>query len=205
MATFLARALDLEQPWPLDGTTCADSTLPCTASDRTHPVAFAWDGIELRLPSSATELAGLHESSHDGARNLTDLAAVDTVVMESRGRGTGARSAVDVVMHPSVEVRAPVTGTVLRSGTYTLYCRYSDDFLVIEPDGRPGIEVKLLHIDRVRVGAGDRVVSGVTVVARGPTPLPFESQVDELSRTQWPHVHVEVVDTSIPDRPGGGC
>ena len=206
MATFLTRARDLQQPWPLDGTTCATSGLPCQASDRTHPVALDWDGIEVRAPSSAIDMVGLHESNHDGARDLTVRGGLETVVMESRSRGTGRRSAADFVMHPDIEVRAPVTGTVLRSGTYRLYCRYSDDYLVIEPDGRPGIEVKLLHIDRVRVRAGERVTSGVTVVARGPTPLPFESQVDDLSRTRWPHVHLEIVDTSIPDRPnGGGC
>ena len=204
MASFLTRVLGLEQPWPLDGRTCPTDDLWCGVSDRTHPVAFSWDGIDVRLPSSATQMVGLHQSNHDGARDLADLGVVETVVMDSRGRGTGRRSAADVVMHPGVEVRAPVTGRVVRSGTYTLYCRYSDDYLVIEPDGHPGIEVKMLHIDRVRVSAGDRVVAGVTVVARGPTPLPFESQVDDLSGTRWPHAHLEVVDTSIPDRPGGG-
>ena len=101
-----------------------------------------------------------------------------------------------------------MTGTVVRSGTYTLYCRYSDDYLVIEPDGHPGIEVKLLHIDGVRQRAGDRVVAGVTVVARRPTVLPFASQVDDHSGWRdWPHVHLEVVDTAIPNEPspGGGC
>jgi hypothetical protein len=101
-----------------------------------------------------------------------------------------------------------VTGTVKRAGTYVLYCRYSDDFLVIEPDGRPGIEVKLLHIDGVRQQAGDRVEAGVTVVARRPTVLPFASQVDDHSGpADWPHVHLELIDTSVPDRPshGGGC
>lgn len=189
-ATFLARAQRLTASFP---------------SDLLHPVAMRWGGIDLRLPSSATELIGFHESNHDGARDLADLDATPAVVMESRRRGTGRRSAADLVSHPRVEIRAPVTGTVKRSGTYVLYCRYSDDFLVVEPDGHPGIEVKLLHIDGVRVGAGDRVRAGVTVVARGPTPLPFASQVDELSGpADWPHVHLEVVDTSIPDRPGGG-
>ena len=206
MATFLARVLELRQPWPLDGSSCPSGGLPCAASDRTHPVAFSWDGIELRLPSSASELVGWHESNNDGARDLHDHGVVDSVVMASRGRGTGRRSAADVVVHPRVEIRSPVTGTVVRSGTYALYCRYSDDFLVVEPDGRPGIEVKLVHIDGVRVGPGDRVVAGVTVVAGGPTPLPFESQVDDHSGgADHPHVHLELVDTSIPDRPGGGC
>ncbi len=100
-----------------------------------------------------------------------------------------------------------MSGTVIRSGTYILYCEYSDDFAVIEPDERPGWEVKILHIDNVQVFKGDRVEAGVTVIADGPTPLPFRSQVDDAtSAPSWPHVHIEVIDPSIPDRPSGsGC
>lgn len=167
-------------------------------------MALVWDGIEVRLPSARTEMVGLHQSNHDGARPLAtaETATVPVVVMESRERGTELRGAADIVVDPATELRAPVTGTVQRAGTYTLYCDNTDDFLVIEPDGRPGIEVKLLHIDGVRVAAGDRVVAGETVVAPRPTPLPFRSQVDDLSGPDdWPHVHLEVVDTAIPDRP----
>lgn len=165
---------------------------------------LVWDGIEIRLPSTRTELVGLHQSNHDGARDLATAvgAPVPVVVLESRDRGTGRRSAADIVVHPGTELRAPVTGRVVRAGTYTLYCDKLDDYLVIEPDGRPGIEVKLLHIDGVRVAAGDRVVAAETVVAPRPTQLPFTSQVDAVSGPDdWPHVHLEVVDTAIPDRP----
>ena len=209
MASFLVRAEGYRAPWPTAGTTCTRPEWPCTASDATHPVVLSWNGIDLRLPSSGAELVGLHQSNHDGARSLTRVGdAVRTVLLDDRGRDTSRTGAADVVAHPEVEVRAAVTGRVVRAGTYRLYCRYSDDYLVVEPDGRPGIEVKMLHIDGVRVSAGDRVVAGVTVVARRPTVLPFASQVDEVSGPEdWPHVHVEVVDTSIPDRPspGGGC
>jgi hypothetical protein len=122
---------------------------------------------------------------------------------------TSSRTAADVVVEPGSEIRAPVSGVVKRSGTYVLYCKYSDDFLVIAPDANPAWEVKLLHISGVAVTAGQRVEAGVTVVAPHATQLPFESQVDE-ARTQepaWPHVHVEVVDPSIRNvpSPGGGC
>lgn len=169
-----------------------------------YAAALVWDGIEILLPSARTEMIGLHQSNHDGARDVLAIegAPVPIVVMESRERNTGLQSAADIVVHPDTELRAPVSGTVVRAGTYTLYCDEMDDFLVIEPDGRPGIEVKLLHIDGVQVGAGDRVEAGATVVAPKPTKLPFASQVDELSGPEdWPHVHLEVVDTSIPDQP----
>lgn len=167
-------------------------------------------GLTLHHPARRVERIGFHQSSNDGAAMFDPLpTAVDPVTMSTRGRGTGARTSADVVMDPQTEVRAPISGTVLRSGTYVLYCKYSDDFVVIEPVDRPGIEVKMIHIDGVRVRPGDRVVAGKTVLAARATPLPFASQVDKFRSADpaWPHVHMEVVDTAIPDRPapGGGC
>ncbi len=133
---------------------------------------------------------------------------VQAMVLETRDRGTGSRTAADVVVDPAAEIRAPVSGTVLRAGGYVLYCNHSDDFAVIEPDSRPGWELKVLHISGVQVTKGQRVEAGVTVLAPGPTQLPFESQVDKFTaEPSWPHVHIELVDPSIPDRPstGGGC
>lgn len=167
------------------------------------------DGVTLLHPSARVERVAFHESNHDGARQLEQLpSAVAPVTMETRDRDTGSRTAADVVIDPAVEVRAPVTGRVKRAGTYVLYCEYSDDYVVIEPDDHPGWEVKILHIDGVRVAAGNRVTAGRTVLAPRPTRLPIESQVDELGGPPvWPHVHVEVVDPAVPDRPtpGGGC
>lgn len=173
------------------------------------PFATA-EGVTLVHPSSRVERIGFHQSNHDGARQMEPLpGATNAVTMESRNRATGSRTSADVVIDPAVEVRAPVSGTVKRSGTYVLYCDYSDDFAVIEPDARPGFEVKILHINGVQVNPGDRVEAGQTVIAAGPTPLPFASQVDELTTASsaWPHVHIEVIDLAIPDipSPGGGC
>ena len=167
-------------------------------------------GVTLTHPAARVERVGFHESSHDGARQLEAAAtAVAPVTVESRGRGTGARTAADVVVEPGTEIRSPVTGRVKRAGRYVLYCKHSDDYVVVEPDGHPGWEVKILHINGERVSPGDRVVAGQTVIAPRATELPFASQVDELRTADpaWPHTHIEVVDPSIPDRrsPGGGC
>jgi biotin carboxyl carrier protein len=168
----------------------------------------AVEGVTLHHPSSRVERVGFHQANHDGARQLEVLDdAISPMTLESRERATGSRSAADVVVDPEVEIRAPVTGTVVRAGTYVLYCDHSDDFVVIEPDARPDWEVKLLHIDGVQVGEGQHVRAGGTVLAPRPTPLPFESQVDEhTAEPSWPHVHIEVVDPSIPNESsGGGC
>lgn len=167
-------------------------------------------GVTLRHPSSRVERVAFHEANHDGARQIEPLpGAIAPVTLETRGRATDSRTAADVVVDPDVEIRTPVTGTVQIAGTYVLYCDYSDDYVIIEPDEHPGWQVKVLHINGVQVDAGDRVVGGQTILAAGPTQLPFASQVDEASTTDppWPHTHIEVIDPSIPDipSPGGDC
>ena len=164
-------------------------------------------GVTLVHPSARVERIGFHQSGHDGARDLEPLpSAVRPTILESRDRGTASRTAADIVVDPASEIRAPVTGTVVRSGGYVLYCEHDDDYAVIEPDAHPGWEVKLLHIDGVQVVAGQRVEAGVTLIAPHARQLPFASQVDDLRSADpaWPHVHVEVVDPSIPDRSSSG-
>lgn len=165
--------------------------------------------VVLHHPSAQVEKVGFHESNHDGAQAMTPLpTAVDPTVLESRERDTARTGAADVVAHPEIEVRAPVTGTVKRGGRYVLYCDHYDYYVVIEPDAHPGWEVKVLHIAGLYVKKGERVTAGETVLAPYPTQLPFESQVDETTgQPAWPHVHIEVVDPTVKDRPtpGGGC
>lgn len=183
---------------------------PRSVTDQQWTAFASVDGVTLLHPSARVERVAFHEANHDGARQLDVLpTAVAPVTLETRERGTSSRSAADVVADPDVEIRAPVTGTVKRAGSYVLYCDRSDAFVVVEPDAHPGWEVKILHISGLRVAAGNRVTAAQTVLAAHPTRLPFESQVDELRPADpWPHVHVEVVDPSIPDlrkSPGGGC
>lgn len=167
-------------------------------------------GVTLTHPGATVERVGFHESNHDGARQMDALpTAAAPLTVESRERGTGARTAADIVVAPATEIRSPVTGKVKRAGGYVLYCKHSDDFVVIEPDAQPGWEVKILHIDGEQVTAGQRVTAGQTLIAPRATQLPFVSQVDDhrTADPAWPHVHVEVVDPAIKDRPspGGGC
>jgi hypothetical protein len=182
---------------------------PRVVHEQAHaPFAFV-GGVTLLHPSDRVERVGFHEANHDGARQMEIAAtAAAPFVMETRDRPTGSRTAADVVVDPDRPIRSPVSGTVRRAGSYVLYCDYSDDFVVIEPDDHPGWEVKLLHIDGVAVTLGERVEAGVTLLAPRPTRLAFESQVEEDTATPpWPHVHIEVVDPEIPDipDPDGGC
>ena len=165
--------------------------------------------LTLTHPAARVERVAFHQANHDGTRTFDPVpGAVAPTVLDSRQRDTGPRTAADVVVDPTSEIRSPVSGTVVWSGTYVLYCKHSDDYVVINPDQHPGWQVKILHIDGVTVGPGDRVTAGVTVIAPRATQLPVPSQVDKLRTAEpaWPHVHIEVVDPTIPDRPNGpGC
>ncbi len=166
--------------------------------------------VTLLSPSIAIELIGFHQSGHDGAQEQVPFEDLSTpmMTMPDRNRDTNLRGAADIAVHPGFDVVSPVTGTVIRGGGYVLYCKHNDDFVVIEPDDRPGWEVKVLHIDGLQVFKGDRVIAGETVLAPKSTKFPFNSQIDEFTgEPSWAHVHIEVVDPSIPDRPssGGGC
>lgn len=194
-------------------TTTATSTTTTTVpprpvTEQAYTPFASVGGVVLRHPAARVERIGFHESNLDGAQQLQSLpTSAASLVLEARARDTTARGAADVMVDPDAEIRSPVTGTVRAAGTYVLYCKHSDDFLIIEPDDHPGWEVKLLHIDGVRVRPGARVQAGVTVVAPRATRLPFESQVEEGSyRPAWPHVHIEIDDPDVPDRPTGpGC
>jgi putative cell wall-binding protein/murein DD-endopeptidase MepM/ murein hydrolase activator NlpD len=174
---------------------------------RPDPVFAAAGPVALHLPSRAVELVGFHQSGHPGAQQMAVRdTATPKLTLASRGRGTGSRTSADVVADPSAPVIAPASGRVIRAGAYVLYCRYADEYVVIEPDARPGWEVKVLHMQGLAVRTGDRVEADRTVLAAGPRAFPFRSQVDDHSHPRnWPHLHVEVVDPSIPPRPGGGC
>ena len=189
-------------------TTTAAPTIPLEYHDTGYAVFALAGDLEVRMPVSRYETVGFHESGHDGAFQLEVVDLDDWTTLASRGRGTGSRTAADIVTRVDEPVMAPIDGTVIRAGSYTLYCDHTDNFVVIEPSGRPGWELKIFHFSGLQVGVGDEVNASDTMIGTGGRILPFVSQVDEFTaEPSNPHVHLEVIDTSIPDRPssGGGC
>ena len=203
---------------PATATTAAPPATEAPTTTRPHPARVVHEqpwtpyatvgAVTLHHPSDRVEAIGFHQSGHDGAQQQVALpGAARWFTMESRDRDTGPQGAADIVVEPDRQVRVPVTGTVIRAGTYTLYCDHVDQYAVIEPDAQPGWEVKVLHIEGLALSRGQRVEAGVTVLAARSRVLPFPSQVeDDTGLPAWPHVHVEVVDPNVPDRPTGpGC
>jgi hypothetical protein len=197
-------------------TTLPPTTTTSTTTTLPPPVRHVMDtgfrpfldgqGVTLNYPTQHVEVVGFHESNLAASRTLVPLPGITgTLVMPTRDRHTGANTAADVESDPAGEVRAPVSGVVKRGGTYTLYCKYTDSFLVFEPDAHPGWEVKVLHIAGLDVRAGQRVVAGETKIAEHPNRLPFASDVEQFSVAPvWPHVHLEVDDPTIKNPPGVG-
>ncbi len=208
LAAFLHR-YEGQPPVDLDPieTTCDGGDAARQVSETAYGPFATLGPLTLNLPSARIEMIGFHESNHDGAQQFELLPSeVAITTMASRSRGNGSRTSADIVVDPAAEIRSPVSGTVVRGGGYTLYCDHRDEFVVIEPTDRPGWEVKVLHFEGLRPAVGDTVVAGETVIGDHAAILPFFSQVDALTASpSWPHVHVEVVDPSIPDRPGKGC
>jgi len=167
------------------------------------------NGLAIVAPAARIERIGFHEAGHPGSQQMEVVeSGLRWLVLDSRGRGTGSRTAADIVVEPGVPILAPVTGEVFAANTYTLYCEHEDALVYIRPDDLPGWQLKMFHIEGLQVSVGDRVTAGHTVLASSARTLPFVSQVDEFTaEPSWPHVHIEVINPDIPDeRPAGrGC
>ena len=74
-------------------------------------------------------------------------------------------TAVDVGANPGTPVYSPVTGTVLQVKPYKLYDQHDDFEIHIQPEGRVGLELVMIHVDDVTISPGDRVTAGVTQIA----------------------------------------
>ena len=172
-------------------------------------------GLTLSPPSPDVLLVGYHEASKAGAlalhpvgrglsnENTTRITlppdaddGSDYHVMSSRGRVLPPTSAVDIVMRDGDAVRSPVDGVVIEVRPYALYGKHPDTRIEIRPDDAPDLRVVLIHVDGVRVTAGQRLAAGKTVLADTANRFPFASHVDRYLDERWPHVHLEVVDPS---------
>jgi biotin carboxyl carrier protein len=159
-------------------------------ADRTGYFASV-GSLGLHLPAHEVVVTGFHQASSAGSLAMTPQAGHR--VLPSRGRGSPATSAVDIVLVDDQPVRSPVSGTVTKVESYSLYGRYPDRRIIIRPDEAPQARVVMLHVTGVRVEAGQQVEGGVTEIAGGARRFPFRSQVDaETAPQSWPHVHYEV-------------
>lgn len=189
--------------------------LPPATTEAPDPrlVAFAgWRSVELHLLSADVRCVCYHEASYRDAMALEPMGRMlrdynitkfpqdeprtegpDYIIMSSRGRGTPATSAVDLVMPRHTQVFAPVTGVVTKVRRYQLYGRHIDIGVEIRPDSDHGVRVSMIHLDERQVREGDRVTQGVSPIGV-PRSFPFGDQTDLYIPGGHPHVHVEIID-----------
>jgi hypothetical protein len=114
------------------------------------------------------------------------------IVLPSRGRGTGAATAADIVLRRGARVVAPVTGKVVAVTPYRLYCQKPDTRVILKPKDRPDLRVVLFHVDRVHLRRGDRVDAGSSRIGRVRFFAHSTAQYDAFVPGDHPHVHIEV-------------
>lgn len=115
-------------------------------------------------------------------------------IQRSRGRGTYSTTAVDVGAKAGCPVVSPVDGVVAAVEYFSLYGAYPGIRVVIIPDGRPELNVVLVHLEAVEVAPNERVRAGVTVLGSvQPLSAYFQSDIGLLyTREEGDHVHVQV-------------
>lgn len=180
------------------------------------PVLGRVGDLLLHVPAQEAVLISYHEAAYPQASAIAPLGAllgnenptrqlahddhpdgVEFHVQVSRGRANASTSAVDVVLLPGVEVRAPVSGTITEVRPYQLYGVHADVRIELQPDGAPDRAIVLIHVEDVMVERGDRVEVG-DVLAGGARKFPFSAVVDRQTEPErYGHVHMEVKE------PGG--
>jgi hypothetical protein len=143
---------------------------------------------------------GYHQSLFGTAVGMRPL--LPHRVMASRGRGTAATTAVDIVVPSRGRIRSPVTGTVVAVERYLLYCRTRDWKVVLAPRSHPRLRVLVLHMARPAVREGDEVRAGSTSLGRAARNDQPSSQANRYFPDRYPHVHVEVERNRASPTPG---
>lgn len=156
------------------------------------PLLAEYNGVTINLPVAAADITtvGFHQASGNKAVSMRCLvpdhgsesaggiasagsaAAASLTVWDGsvhrmwRSNRTGpADTAADVGANAGSPVFAPVTGTVTIVKDYQLYGKYDDVEIHIEPDGLPGLELVLIHVESPTVVPGTRVFAGLTQLA----------------------------------------
>jgi len=143
---------------------------------------------------------GYHESLFRTAIGMRPLAPHR--VMASRGRGTGATTAVDIVVSPRSRIRSPVTGLVVAVERYLLYCRARDWKVVLAARSHPRLRVLVLHMARPTVREGDEVQAGSTLLGRAARNDQPRAQANRYFPDGYPHIHIEVERNRASPIPG---
>ena len=198
---------------------------------KVYPLVAQCSGISLASPIAPADLTGIlfHQASYEYALPLTtELPAAD---IEAIGRDNPARvnneqlegewvdaeamhiwrtsdatemdTSIDIGAPAGTTLRAPVTGEVVLVKDYLLYDEVPDVEIHIQPDGRPDLDVVLIHTEGPLVKIGDHVEAGITDISHVrdiATPL-VDVQLYFYTAGDDPgnHTHVQVNNANYPN------
>lgn len=113
-------------------------------------------------------------------------------------------SAIDCGGPVGATVYAPVTGEVILVKQYKLYNEIDDYRIHIRPEGRPDLDVVLIHLTDVTVKAGDKVTAGVTPMAKIRDVFQYLGDSMQLKNytaegDNGNHTHIQVNNANHPE------
>lgn len=108
-------------------------------------------------------------------------------------RGGPMNSSIDVGAKAGTMTYSPIGGRVSQIRKYKLYGRIPDNEVHILPDGYNDRHLVIIHIDDIKVKAGDKVVSGITPIGRvRQLSRFFKQQLSDYSKEAGDHAHYQV-------------
>ena len=128
--------------------------------------------------------------------------AVSTWRLDSVGE---EMTSVDVGAKAGTWVYAPVTGTVVKIRTYSLYDLIDDYEVHIQSPDHPELDIVVLHIDQLTIKVGDEVFGGCTRIGKvRDMGEDIDSNLMNFTMPPDPgnHCHVQVNDATRADYPG---
>lgn len=123
------------------------------------------------------------------------------------GNAGPVMSAIDCGGPVGATVYAPVTGEVVLVKQYKLYDEIDDYRIHIQPEGRPDLDVVLIHLTDVTVKPGDHVVAGVTPMAKIRDIFQYLDESLQLKNytavnDNGNHTHIQVNNANHPEYHG---
>jgi hypothetical protein len=114
-------------------------------------------------------------------------------------------TSVDVGALAGTDVYAPVTGTVVKIKSYSLYGLLDDFEIHIQSRDHPGLDVVMLHVEDLSIKEGDQVIGGATRIAKiRAIGAVIDNNLANFTAPGDPgdHCHVQVNDATREDYKG---
>ncbi len=172
-----------------------------------HNASYSYaDALDTKLVEATnTEVMAAHGTGRKADDQPTgDEWLTGEFIRCFRSTNAGPRmSAIDCGGPVGATVYAPVSGTVVRVKDYKLYNNeaYPDVQVHIQPEGRPDLDVVLIHLENAVVQEGDQVVGGVTPLAQIRDVYAYigdEMQLKDYTAAgdNGNHTHIQINDAT---------